>query len=394
MTGLLESESRKPLVVYHILDGRVRCGASTVTKTLIHVLQNTDCNASLCFLYHGPVVEDAIEEGLPVRVMPGGNFTSILRALIWMCQDNVTEGARVILHSHQLRANRFASFAAARAKCHHVISIHTHKEEFIRDRFRNPLKRALARKWHYWTLDHADGLVAVSRGVHRELIERGYPPERVWLIHNALTLPKIPDDPVANRVSVCREVDVPDNAFLVMAAGRFVPLKRFDLLIRAAAPLSSKLPEIRVVLAGDGQIRPMLQELAERLGVAEIVRFVGWRTDLSRFVSAADCVVSCSNTETLGLTVIEAMALERPVIAAAAEDIVHLIQDKQTGVLFPPGDLSGLCEAVMHVAREPERARSMAKAGRRFAQDQFDTNATARKMVKLYKKVAWFTRES
>lgn len=393
MTNPMGFETRKPLAVYHLLDGRVRCGASNVTQTLVQALLNAGCDVTLCFLYDGPVVGDAIEQGLPVYVMPRGNFITILRAMIRMCRDGIAKGARVILHSHQLRANRFASFATAIARCHHVISIHTYKEHFIRDWFRNPLKRAVVRKWHYWTLNHADGLVAVSKGVYSELLERGYPPERVWLVHNALNLPMMPDDPGANRASVCRELGIPFDAFLVLSAGRFVPLKRFDLLIRAAASLSSELPELQVVLAGDGPICIALQQLAERIGVSNIVRFVEWRKDLARLFSAADCVVSCSDTETFGLTIVEAMALERPVIAAAAEDVIHLVQDKQAGLLFPLGDLSGLCDALMEVARAPKKAQSMAKTGRRIVQNQFDTNASVREMLKMYAKVTWFTKK-
>lgn len=388
MTNPMGFETRKPLVVYHLLDGRIRCGASNVTKTLVGALQNAGYDVTLCFLYDGPVVEDAFEQGLPVRVVPCGNLFARLKAMTQICQDGMAKGTRLILHSHQLKANRFASFAAAMAKCHHVISIHTHKEQFIRDWFHNPLKRAVVRKLHYWTLKRADGLVAVSKGVHKELIELGYAPERARFIQNALNLPNIPDDPDAIRASVCQEIGIPPDSFIVVTAGRFVPLKRFDLLVRATALLSRQISNLQVVIAGDGPLRQELEELAKGLGVSNTVKFVGWRNDLCRFLSVADCVLSCSDTECSPVFLIEAMALERPVIAAAAEDIVHLIPDKRAGLLFPLGDLSGLCDALMEVARDPEKAQSMAKTGRRIIQDQFDTNASVREMLKLYSKVA------
>jgi glycosyltransferase involved in cell wall biosynthesis len=164
-------------------------------------------------------------------------------------------------------------------------------------------------------------------------------------------------------------------------------LKRFDLLIRAASLLASKIPGLEVVIAGEGDLRPALEDLAKRLRVADIVHFLGWRKDLLRLIHAADCVVSCSNTETCAMVLVDAMAMEKPVVAAAAEDVASMIQHGHSGLLFPVGDLSGLCDRLLTIARSPESAKLMGKAARASVVGRFDPEGSVRQVLDLYREL-------
>jgi len=378
----------EPLAACHLLDGRYHCGASLVTKALVSAMHRADHDARLFCLYEGPVAQSVRDRGQAVAVVPGGSTLARWRGLVSLLQGVRAEGRLPIIHSHQLRTTRFASFASRRCgRVPHVISVHTHKEEFIRDHFRSPVKRQVIRAIHYWMLNRANGRVAVSPGVLRELRERGHRDENTLLVRNITPLPEPPADTQAARAAVRAELDIADGAFVVMAAGRFVPLKRFDLLLANFAELAERLEGTVLVLAGDGPLRCELEQQAAGLGIANAVRFPGWIRDLVPIITACDCAVSASKTECSPVFLIEAMALQRPVVAAAAEDVANLVEDGTSGILFP---LEGgaMCDAVVSVARDPDLAGRLGAAARVRVQQLFDEAESVRDMLALYDRVA------
>ncbi len=378
-------ETPRPLQVVHLLDGRIHCGASMVTKTLVQALREAGTVAQLVCLYEGPVAASAREEGLTPEVLPTGSFLARLRGLRRRLDAAREAGRQPILHSHQLRANRFGSLAARGAGVPHVISVHTHKEEFLRDQFPNRAKRKLMRAIHYWTLDHAAARVAVSPGVQRQLLAHGYPEPRTRLIRNVTLLPEPSRDPAGIRRLVRESLGLPSDAWLVLAAGRLVPIKQFEVLLRALTRMTGPpLDRAVVLLAGDGELRAPLERLAADLGVTPRVRFLGWRDDLQGLIRACDCAVSSSRSECSPVFLIEAMALARPVVAAAAEDVAALIHDGEHGLLFPIGDPDALVEKLVLLAREPGRGRHLGEAARTHVRALFDVNRSVREMQALY----------
>jgi glycosyltransferase involved in cell wall biosynthesis len=380
----MADDPKDKLVVYHVLDGRALCGATSVTENLVQALNRNSCKASLWFLYEGPGPESARRKGIPVRVSRNRNLLLILAEMISVSRDHAKKGYKTVFHSHQLRANRLASFVASLTPAHHVISVHTHKEVFIKDAFPNPIKRQLVRKWHYWTVKRADGIVAVSPGVFRELKERGVPPDRLRLVDNAMQLPGLDLVNANLRKDLLEELKLPSNSFLIIAAGRFVPLKRFDLLISAVAELKDEFPELRVALAGSGPLEDELKQLAANLEVLEKIIFLGWRNDLAQLLAASDGMISCSNTESSPVTLIEAMALGKPIIAASSEDVVNLIADKKAGFLFPAGDLSRLCDCMRRLVTDKELMKSMGEFARNSVADRFHPDKAANMMIDFY----------
>jgi glycosyltransferase involved in cell wall biosynthesis len=379
------------VTVYHLLDGRVHCGASLVTRTLVQALRAAGADVRLLCLYEGAAAEAARRQGLDVQLVPGHSAPSRWRGIVRLLRAAWTAHGRPILHSHQLRANRFAALASARAGAAHVISVHTHKEDFIRDWFRNPVTRQIVRRIHYWTLNHAAARIAISPGVLRELVARGYTDGDTRLIRNLAPLPALPPNPADIRRAVRAELNLPEDAFIVLAAGRFVPLKRFDMLLKGLVTLAGLRKDATVVLAGDGPLRGELERSATELGVAGRVRFLGWRHDLQPYITACDCAVSCSQTECSPVFLIEAMSLARPVVAAAAEDVANLVSNGATGLLFPLNDTAEMCKAVAGVMRDPETAQRLGLAARAHIEEVFNPEETVRQMLELYARLAHTT---
>jgi len=378
------------LTILHLLDGRFHCGASVVTRMLVKALQQHGVDARLICLYEGEVTTAARAEQLDPVVLPGtGSAWHRLQALRQILQTHSRAGRKCILHSHQMRANRFACVAAACQHIPHVITIHAHNEELLRDLFPRRSKRALIRAIHYATLDRAAARIAVSPGVLRQLHARGYAPGRTQLIRNLTVIPEPVQNVASIRQALRAELQLPDDAWWILSAGRLVAVKQFDVLLQALATMTSPpLERAVVLLAGEGPLRPELEQSAEALGIRDRVRFLGWRTDLQRLIAACDCTISTSRSECSPVFVIEAMSLERPVVAAAAEDVAALIQDKEQGLLFPVGSPAGLVACLTRIASEPGLAPKLGQAARQRIQAWFDTGHTLQQTLALYEDVS------
>ena len=141
--------------------------------------------------------------------------------------------------------------------------------------------------------------------------------------------------------------------FVILCTGELNENKNQKTLISAAAILKEKLPNLKVLLAGNGPKEQELREQIESLGLAETVRLLGYRTDLERVVPAVDLVVSCSFREGMPLNIIEAMLCKKPVVASHNRGHDELVEDGRTGFLLEPEDVNGFADAILRLANEP-----------------------------------------
>lgn len=151
--------------------------------------------------------------------------------------------------------------------------------------------------------------------------------------------------------AACREMrqaeGLSDEDFVILCTGELNRNKDQATLIRAAAEIKEKVPNLKVLLAGNGPMEQELKTLASSLGIENAVHFLGYRTDLEKVVPAMDVIVSCSHREGMPLNIIEAMLCGKPVIAAANRGTKELIKHQENGLLFEPGDVSTLAEHIV-----------------------------------------------
>jgi glycosyltransferase involved in cell wall biosynthesis len=214
----------------------------------------------------------------------------------------------------------------------------------------------VARLGGYYDLKYyrrCDHLIANTPDIAAYLVRQGWPQERVRYLPNFVAA--APAAPVA-RASLA----TPEAAPLALALGRLHRNKGFDTLLSALR----LLPEIYLWLAGEGEQREMLERQARSLGIAERVRFLGWREDTAALLAAADFLVCPSRHEPLGNVVIEAWAAGRAVAAAASEGPGALIRENETGLLVPVDAADALAAAMARLARDPALRARLAAAGR------------------------------
>ncbi len=173
------------------------------------------------------------------------------------------------------------------------------------------------------------------------------------------------------------------HAFVVVGLGRLVPIKGFDLLVRALPAVAAQLPSARVLLVGDGAERGHLAAIAASLGVAERLRMTGETTDVAAYLSAADVVAVPSRNEGMGRVIVEAMALGLPVVATAVGGIPDVVTDGECGRLVGPEDVDALAVALVELGRDPALRRKLGEAAARRA-EAFSTAVAGEKLVAVY----------
>ena len=222
---------------------------------------------------------------------------------------------------------------------------------------------------------------AVGTGVHRYLaVSRhvrdrlaagaGVPEHKLRVVPNGIdpaTLARSADPALRTRLA-----GAPDRP-LVLTAARLSPQKAIDVLLSAAA----LVPDAVFIIAGDGPERSGLEARAHALGIAPRVRFLGARDDVPELLAICDLFVLPSLFEGLPLSVLEAMAAGKPVVATRIPGTDEAVADGETGLLVTPGDAPALAAAIRAFLSDPVRARRAGEAG----QDRVRTQFSARAMV-------------
>lgn len=220
----------------------------------------------------------------------------------------------------------------------------------------------------YYSLKYYKGfdmLVANTEHIAEWVVEQGWPAGQVRCIPNFADAP-------AEAAPVDRaSLDTPADAPLLLGMGRLHEVKAHDVSLEALA----RLPDAYLWIAGVGPQEAKLKALATALGVADRVRFLGWRTDASALYRAADVCVFPSRYEPLGNVVIQAWAHGLPVVAAASQGPSALIRDGDDGLLVPVDAPRALAEAVARVLEEPMLRIRLAQHGAERVEQDFSRAA-------------------
>jgi glycosyltransferase involved in cell wall biosynthesis len=224
-------------------------------------------------------------------------------------------------------------------------------------------------------------IIAVSNEVRaRYARELRVPARKLAVVPNGIEVP-----PAVRRPDPALRAELvrgrPD--YVVLTPARLHEQKGHAYLLAAAA----RVPEATFVLAGDGPLRAELERLAAELNVADRCVFLGYRSDVSDLLAAADVFVLPSLFEGLPVSVLEAMAAERAVVATAIGGTDEAVTHEVTGLLVPPRDPAALAAAIRRLQADPQLAGRLAAAGRERVQREFSSAATARNVMRIYDEV-------
>lgn len=228
-------------------------------------------------------------------------------------------------------------------------------------------------------------VIAVSNSTADLLHQAGIRPDIIHVCHNA-----VPVEEIERRAQLPASKPLPDKepgqvVFLLPATIQYI--KGQHLAIDALARLVEKGHNVALWFAGDvatGGNRKYLEELhrkVDKLGIAHLVHFLGWRDDIYQLMAAADVVMLCSmEYESFGIVSTEAMTLRKPCIGANVGGIGEVIADKHSGLLFTPGSDGSLADAMALLATNTEMRNNFGKAGRRRVEKLFTVAVQASKI--------------
>jgi glycosyltransferase involved in cell wall biosynthesis len=175
-----------------------------------------------------------------------------------------------------------------------------------------------------------------------------------------------------------------DGSKVVGMVARLDLQKGFEYLLRAARELCATFPELKVVIVGEGPDRNEIENMIQRLGLQSTVVLAGQHSDMPGIYAAMDVFVLPSLNEGLPMTILEAMAASKPVIATRVGAIPKVIQDGETGLLVDPGDTDGLRNALARLLADSDLCCCIGAAGHDWVSRNYTSEAMALKYRQMY----------
>lgn len=279
-----------------------------------------------------------------------------------------------VIHAHMARDYSLASYAARRNR--EAKFIVTRHVLFHLNRL------------HRHILARACCVIAVSNAVARELREQRVVTEnQVVVVPNGVDVSRFAVD--FDRAQFRQSIGLPASGPLVGSIGELRTLKRHDDFIRAAARVVSQFPETHFVLAGvdtspSSEVHEHLEQLVRETGLTDRFHFLGWVEKAEKLLSAIDVFVSASETESFGLAIAEAMAAGTAVVATATEGAQEVVEDQETGLLVPIGDVERIAGSVVLLLSDEERRRQIGARAHEVVKAKFSLERMVDRVEQIY----------
>jgi glycosyltransferase involved in cell wall biosynthesis len=226
--------------------------------------------------------------------------------------------------------------------------------------------------------EHLDKFIVISREIEMELIELGFPSEKLCRNPNGVDTTKF-SPCIGERKAALRESLGFNSGLLTVFAGRLTAEKKVDHLVKIWPIVRAKHPQAELLIIGEGEEGPGLKRLAK-----EGVSFLGSVDDVSPYLQAADLFVLPSATEGLSNALLEAMSTGLPVVATAVGGAPDLINHKENGWLISPGDMVDLREAILKILGNEQFRNKLGEQAREKIVNEFDLSLVASKLRDLY----------
>ncbi len=353
-------------------------GAQEYVRSLVQRMDPRRYDVDVVSLTDGPTIRRMTASGVAVTVLDEGSDEDVTRRL----GEHLRRRRTQVVHNHMYRAEIVGTRAAIRIgelglpRPYIVATVHS-------SRVRSPEDRDLVAA----LTPRMDRLIAVSRSIEAKIEREGRTGAPVELIYNGVDLSRY------DRLEACctlpEEYGFPVGSPLVGIVARLEPEKGHTTLLDAWPQVLTRVPEARLLIVGEGTLRETLETQAEDLGLlgepcegdhcvgtrharpgAKVV-FTGRRDDVPSVTAAMDVAVLPSYREALGLAILEAMALSRPVVATNVGGIPEMVVDGVTGLLVPPHDPAALAGAITRLLTDHPLADMVARAGHDLVHDRF-----------------------
>ena len=281
-----------------------------------------------------------------------------------------------VVHTHTAKAGILGRAAAilyntTRRKTDRCLVLHTYHGNVFRGYFNRTMSFLVCLIERLIGIG-TDRIAVVSEQQRREIVDdaRVAPPTKVKVMPLGLNLDAMLRVDAATP-TLRREFNLPDESLVLGFVGRFVPIKDLTTLVHGFALTKHRFPNASLLLAGDGPLRNEIATLVESLGLRHAVVFLGWRHDLPMLYATLDIAVLSSINEGTPVSLIEAMAAARSVVATDVGGVRDLVSHQQTGLLVPPSDPAELAKAIESLAQDTDLRVQMGHNARRVVASRY-----------------------
>ena len=224
-------------------------------------------------------------------------------------------------------------------------------------------------------------IIAVAPALTESLVAAGVRSDRIDTILNGIDLDSYGQE---TRPEVFSEIGLAKSNRMILCAARLTEVKGVDVLIHSAAVLAEEIPEVRIVIAGDGPDEDKLHDLAANTAPRNTI-FLGRRDDIARLLGACDMVAIPSRAEGLPMMLAESMASGKPVVASSVGGLADMIADGKNGILVPAGDHIALAEGLCRVLHSSDLSARIGSSARRFAEQNFSEDTMITRTKEVYR---------
>ena len=358
-------------------------GAQEHLYSLVTRMDLDRYDVSIVSLSPGSAVRKMQRAGIPVLVIDEVDDAIAVGALA----AHLSEVRADVVHAHMFRAETIATRAVLALKeighrrPYLVSTVHSSR---VRHEADKDVLRDLT--------PHMDRLIAVSRAIERKIHDEGRATVPVSLIYNGVDLERY--DHQEACCTLPDEYGMEPGSQIVGVVARLEPEKGHPTLLEAWPRVLRAVPDTYLLIVGEGSRRDALEAQARELRIAHRVVFTGRRDDVPAVTAALDVAVLPSYREAQGLTILEAMALSRPVVASDVGGIPEMIEDGKTGLLVPPHDAEALADAIIRLLKNHPLADTLGRAGHDMVHDRFCIELMVSAVQSIYDEGARVVRPS
>ena len=366
--------------VIHLISGGDSGGAKTHVLSLLQNLNKTITAQLVCFR-DGPFADEARAMGIPTKICGGNNIPHLRQELT----AYIRQGGYQLIHCHGSRANMIGALLRKPTGLPVVSTVHS---DYKLDYMGRPFARLTFGAINAMALRRLDYRIGVSDAMVDLLISRGFPPDRFYAIYNGIDFTPAP--PQGDRLAYLRNLgaDVDENSVVVGIAARLNPVKDMSTLIRGFAEGHKTCSRLRLVIAGDGEERQKLGDLAKELGVEKEVTFAGWISGgMDQFYAALDINALTSLSETFPYALTEGARFHLATVATAVGGIPYLIDQGVNGYLLTPGDWQTLGCYLSALGNDDALRREMGEKLYEKASSKFSIQSTVDTQLHIYEEI-------
>ncbi len=366
--------------VLHLISGGDTGGAKTHVFALLDALKNM-AEVKIVCLMQGAFFDEIRERGVDAVLFAQKSRFDL--SVVGDLAKLITEENFQVVHAHGARANFIASFLKKRVHVPVVTTVHSDYRLDFDGFYRKLVYTGL----NILSLRQMDYYIAVSEGFRNMLISRNFRPNKIFTVYNGMDYSG--EMHFEEKEAFAKRVGVPYDSALTYIGliGRHDFVKGHDVFIRAAALALEKNPNLRFLIAGDGDGREDLLRLSKELGISDKLYFIGFIRDIYSFINFIDINTLSSRSESFPYVLLEGARMKKPTVSAAVGGIPDLIRDGETGLLFPAEDYKTFAEKILLLAGDEEKRGKYGEALYRLATENFSNENLARTHMGIYKAI-------